>query len=217
MESEKPKSSNSVKILILGDQAVGKSSLLMQFVDGKFTLNMMGTAGVDLKKKIITYKDNTVNLHFYDSAGHDRFRHITKSYYAGSKGIILAYDCTDEKSFSNVSEWISNIKENADSNAELIIVGNKIDLTNEKVVSTEKAKDLGNEYKVEVFECSAKTAENVETAFMKLINNILENKVLSEGILKKPEQPTVSKEPTTLDQKPPVKNNSKKGCCYMCG
>ena len=210
---------NSVKIVIIGDQAVGKSSLLMQFVDKKFTLNMMGTAGVDIKKKVIDYKNNKINLHFYDSAGHDRFRHLLKQYLQGCKGIILAYDITDLNSFNNVSSWIDNIKQNADSKVELIIIGNKVDLTDKKVTS-EDAIELGKKYNVEVIQASAKTGENVDIAFMKIVNNILEkesNDLLNNGNnLKKidDENKTNNKEPIKLNNKD---NKNTGGCCYMCG
>ncbi len=183
MEKEQTKAPQ-VKMLIIGDQAVGKSSLLMRFIDEKFSLSMMGTAGVDMKKKVIENNNQKINFLFYDSAGHDRFRHLTKQHYQGSKGIILAYDVTDKKTFDNVDGWINSIKENADSNAEMIIIGNKIDLT-DRAVTTDDAKELYNKHGIEVFEASAKSGDNVKEAFLKLIDNILKNDKLNQEIIKK--------------------------------
>lgn len=216
-ENDSSKNKGSFKILILGDQAVGKSSLLMRYVDDKFTLNMMGTAGIDCKRKVVEYKNQKVNLIFFDSAGHERFRHITETYYKGSKGIILVYDATDRNSFNNVSGWISNIKEHSGSNAELIIVGNKIDLP-DKAVGEVEMKELSEKYNIKVFEVSAKTGQNVDSAFFTLITNILENKELSEGFIKD----IVSIENTikSTDPKPLNKQGGqkeKKSGCFVCG
>lgn len=216
-ENESNKNKGNFKILILGDQAVGKSSLLMRYVDDKFTLNMMGTAGIDCKRKVVEYKSKKVNLIFFDSAGHERFRHITETYYKGSKGIILVFDATDKNSFNNVSGWISNIKEHSGSNAELIIVGNKIDLP-DKAVSEIEMKELSDKYNIKVFEVSAKTGQNVDTAFFSLITNILENKDLNDGFFKD----VVNIETTikSTDPKPQSKPGSqkeKKGGCFACG
>lgn len=216
-ENDSSKNKGSFKILILGDQAVGKSSLLMRYVDDKFTLNMMGTAGIDCKRKVVEYKKHKVNLIFFDSAGHERFRHITETYYKGSKGIILVYDATDKNSFNNVSGWISNIRENSDSNAELVIVGNKIDLP-DKVVSETEMKELSEKYNIKVFEVSAKTGENVDTAFFSLITNIMENKALSEGFIK--DVVDVGNSVKSTEPKPQNKSGSqkdKKGGCFVCG
>lgn len=212
METEKVTKAPQVKMLIIGDQAVGKSSLLMRFIDDKFSLSMMGTAGVDMKKKVIDYNNNKINFLFYDSAGHIRFRHVTKQFYQGSKGIILAYDLTDKSTFNNVDEWIKSIKENADSTAEMVIIGNKTDLKEERVVSEEDSKALHNKYGIEVFEVSAKTGENVGNAFTKLIDKIMTNPVLSKDLIlsdKKIEAPIQIKNEEKEKPKP------KKAC--LCG
>ena len=211
----------NIKFAIIGDQAVGKSSILMQFVEQRFSLTMMGTAGVDCKKKTIDYNNTKIDLHFYDSAGHDRFRHLITQYLQKCKGVILVYDVTDYNSFRNVNSWIDSIKENTDNKIEYIILGNKIDLNNKKV-SKEDAKELETKFGVNVFEVSAKSGENVEEAIMKLVSKIIEK---NSDILdnknsnsKKPEDdklviPLINNT-TKIKNKENSKNNS---CCYMCG
>jgi Ras-related protein Rab-8A len=220
---------NNIKIIIIGDQAVGKSSLLMRYCEDKFTLNMMGTAGIDFKRKIIDYRKTQINVIFYDSAGHDRFRHIVKQHYQGAKGIILTYDVTDKNSFTNVNEWMNNIKENADSNAEIILIGNKIDLIEHRVVSTEEGLELSKKYEVDLFETSAKIGENTEKAFYSIIVKILENSVLNKEIKFKDfiESENEKKSNNNLSEnnnnnkiniQPNTKTNNKSsGGCFKCG
>jgi Ras-related protein Rab-8A len=165
------KPENQIKLLLLGDQAVGKSSLMMRYSDDIFNLSTMGTAGLDLKRKNIKIENENIKVMIYDTAGHDRYRLIAKSQYKGSEGIILVYDVTDKKSFDNVSYWMNHIKENADTGVEILLVGNKIDIDN-RAVNPEEGEALGIKYSVLFAETSAKTGDNVESAFLKLITNI---------------------------------------------
>lgn len=160
------------KTLLLGDQAVGKSSLMMRYTLDEFNLNIMGTAGVDLKKKNLVINDENVKVMIYDTAGHERFRLIAKSQYKGSHGIVLVYDVTDKKSFDNISFWMNNILEHAETNVEILLVGNKNDKVNEKVVTTEEGEGLAKKFNVPFMETSAKTGENVDAAFLLLNTNI---------------------------------------------
>ena len=171
MEQAK-KSEMQVKLLLLGDQAVGKSSLMMRYTDDEFNLNIMGTAGMDLKKKSITIKDEDIKVMIYDTAGHERFRLIAKTQYKGSKGIILIYDVTDRKSFDNVSYWINHIKENTENGVEILLVGNKIDKLGDRAVPSEEGAAFAQKSNVPFMETSAKTGENVEAAFLQLVTNI---------------------------------------------
>lgn len=193
------KSEMQVKLLLLGDQAVGKSSLMMRYTDDEFNLNIMGTAGMDLKKKNLKFKDEDVKVLIYDTAGHERFRLIAKNQYKGSKGIILIYDVTDKKSFDNVSYWINNIKETIENEVEILLVGNKIDKEG-KAVPTEEGKAFADQHNVSFAETSAKTGENVESAFLQLVTNIYNKE---KALLSKPVAETNSlniqqkKKPTT--------------------
>jgi small GTP-binding protein len=191
---------HSIKILLLGDQAVGKTSVLSRYCLNEFKLTTMGTAGVDLQKKIVNIEGENLKVMIYDTAGHERFRSIAKTQYKGSKGIILLYDVTDKKTYDSVSYWMNNIKEDADSGVEVILVGNKIDLDQDRKISYEMGAELAGKYGVPFVETSAKSGENVEEAFKKIITNIYnkekakENTNTLENIDKrKPDKKTKSK------------------------
>lgn len=220
-----PEKKNTVKIMILGDQAVGKSSLLMRYCEDKFSLNMMGTAGIDFKRKIIDFRSTKINVLFYDSAGHDRFRHLIKQHYHGAKGIILVYDVTDSSSFNNVTEWMKNIKENADGHSEILLIGNKMDLTSERVVSKEQGEEVAKQYdNIKAYETSAKTGENTGEAFLNLVHRILENKSIDKGFKFKDEEEIENKKELIKQEdgkeikSDPKKQKDKKpsgGCCVI--
>lgn len=161
-----------IKLLILGDQAVGKSSLMIRYTDEVFNLNIMGTAGIDLKKKNVVIDGEPIKVMIYDTAGHERFRQIAKTQYKGSKGIVLIYDVTDIKTFDRVSYWIDHIKENADTGVEILLVANKCDKNEERVVNYEDGANLALKFKVPFIETSAKTGENIDKAFLIIINNV---------------------------------------------
>jgi small GTP-binding protein len=179
MEQSK-KSDYQIKLLLLGDQAVGKSSLMIRYTEDIFNLSIMGTAGVDLKRKNIIIDNENVKVMIYDTAGHERFRSIAKTQYKGSKGIILVYDVAEKKSFDRVSTWMDNIKEHLDTDVEILLVGNKIDMKDERIVSSEEGENLAKNFGVSFMETSAKTGENVDTAFMKLIKKIYDKEKLIE-------------------------------------
>lgn len=120
-----------IKLLLLGDTGVGKSSLMYRYADGEFLSGLVGTAGVDHKMKNIEHIGKSVKIQIWDTAGQDRYRQLALSYYKGAAGIILVYDVTDPISFQNISYWLGKIKENGDDQAEIILLGNKIDLIND--------------------------------------------------------------------------------------
>jgi small GTP-binding protein len=175
------KQMKQMKLMILGDQAVGKSSLLLRYTEDTFSLNMMGTAGIDLKKKIVTIDNELVKVMIYDTAGHDRFRQITKVQYKGSKGIILVYDVADRKSFESVSSWMDHINENADDGVEIMLVGNKIDMMEKREVTKEEGIYLAQKFEVPIVETSALSGENVEQAFLTIIQTVYAREKLLEN------------------------------------
>jgi Ras-related protein Rab-1A len=175
MNQNEGKSEMDIKVMLIGDQAVGKSSLMVRYTEDTFYMNMLGTAGIDFKKKIITTDENKIKVTVFDTAGHERFRKINKSYYRNVKGIILVYDITDRQTFENVTVWMNSILENAEKDKllQLLILGNKFDMIEERNVSTEEGKQVAEKYNALFTETSAKTGENVDSAFNMVIEGIL--------------------------------------------
>lgn len=183
MPGVKPKATGAenvdltIKLLVLGDSAVGKSSLLMRYCESKFDSNFVITIGVDFKNKVIQRWGRKVRLQVWDTAGQERFRTITPSYYRTAQGVILAYDITYEKSFDNVKYWLKNLAE-YNNDAAKILVANKVDRANERAVKTEQGQKLAEEYNMVFFETSAKSNVNVDAAFEKIADLVAETQGL---------------------------------------
>ena len=161
------------KILLLGDSSVGKSCLLLRYCDEKFQDLHLATIGLDFRLKTI-YLENKKKLkvQIWDTAGQDRFLAITKNYYRGVNGILLVFDVTSNSSFEHIKNWIEQIKEEANERIIIYLVGNKIDCSNNRVISNEEGKKLSNEFGLKYFETSAKNNENVESTFLELIKEV---------------------------------------------
>ena len=150
-----------MKLIIIGDSGVGKSCFLMRFADDTFTTNHISTIGIDFKIKMIALDGKGIKLQIWDTAGQERFRTITQTYYKGAMGIVLAYDCTDEKSFENVRLWLKQIQLHAKPNVAKVLIGNKCDRADKKVPA-ERGKTLADEYNMAFFETSAKNSINTK-------------------------------------------------------
>jgi len=176
------------KILLIGDSGVGKSCLLLRFADDSWTDTHISTIGVDFKIKTLTIDGKVIKLQIWDTAGQERFRTITSSYYRGAQGIILVYDCTDLESFQNVKQWLGEIDRYACENVNKLLVGNKVDLVDEKVVDAAVAEEFAKSHDIPWMETSAKNATNVEECFIKMArdikNRLTENQ---DSMQKKPE------------------------------
>ncbi|XP_057545433.1 ras-related protein RIC1-like [Amaranthus tricolor] len=160
------------KLLLIGDSGVGKSCLLLRFADDSYVESYISTIGVDFKIRTVEQEGKSIKLQIWDTAGQERFRTITSSYYRGAHGIIIVYDVTDQQSFENVKQWLNEIDRYASDNVVKILVGNKCDLTSNKVVSYETAKAFADEIGIPFLETSAKNSTNVEEAFMTMAAEI---------------------------------------------
>nr|XP_035937862.1 ras-related protein Rab-35 isoform X1 [Halichoerus grypus] len=142
-------------------RGVGKSSLLLRFADNTFSGSYITTIGVDFKIRTVEINGEKVKLQIWDTAGQERFRTITSTYYRGTHGVIVVYDVTSAESFVNVKRWLHEINQNCDDVCR-ILVGNKNDDPERKVVETEDAYKFAGQMGIQLFETSAKENVNVE-------------------------------------------------------
>ncbi|ANB14851.1 Rab family GTPase YPT1 [Sugiyamaella lignohabitans] len=162
------------KLLLIGDSGVGKSCLLLRFADNSYTESYISTIGVDFKIRTIDLDGKTVKLQIWDTAGQERFRTITSSYYRGAHGIIVVYDVTDQDSFNNVKQWFQEIDRYATEGVNKLLVGNKSDIADKKVVEYSVAKEFADSMNIPFLETSAKDSTNVEQAFLTMARQIKE-------------------------------------------
>ncbi|KAG0243449.1 ras family-domain-containing protein [Mortierella sp. GBAus27b] len=161
-----------IKLLLIGDSGVGKSCLLLRFSDDSFTPSFITTIGIDFKIRTIELDGKRIKLQIWDTAGQERFRTITTAYYRGAMGILLVYDVTDERSFSNIRNWFSNIEQHASEGVNKILIGNKCDMPDKKVISKDQGQALADEFGIKFLETSAKSNICVEEAFFSLARDI---------------------------------------------
>eukprot|EP00794_Sanderia_malayensis_P013934 gene13934-15386_t len=163
------------KLLIIGDSGVGKSSILLRFADNMFSGSYITTIGVDFKIRTITVDGEKVKLQIWDTAGQERFRTITSTYYRGTHGVIIVYDVTNADSFVNVKRWLHEIEQNCDV-VNRVLVGNKDDCPELKVVDTQDAQRFAEQMNVQLFETSAKENQNIEEVFNHITKLVLHMK-----------------------------------------
>ena len=161
-----------VKLLMVGDTAVGKTSALMRYVDDEFSTKFMSTIGVDYKDKQVVVDGTSIKLQIWDTAGQERFRTLTTSFYRRTQGILLMYDVTNRASFENVREWVKEIQDNAAPGVARVLFGNQCDRIADKVVSTADGRQLAGQFQMHFFEGSAKRDENIDEAFGCLVREV---------------------------------------------
>lgn len=169
-----------MKLLLVGDSGVGKSCLLLRFVEDKFNPLFITTIGIDFKIRTIESKGKKIKLQVWDTAGQERFRTITTAYYRGAMGIVLIYDVTDARTFENVENWFETVTQHANDDAQIFLVGNKSDDEENRQVSRDQGQQLAQKLNIPFLEASAKTNENVEAIFYELAGVIQENHVDQE-------------------------------------
>lgn len=191
-----------IKVLLIGNSGVGKSCLLLRFCQDEFTPSFISTIGIDFKLRTVDLDGKTAKFQVWDTAGQERFKTITTAYYRSAMGFLLVYDVTDEQSFTDIRTWHANIQEHARDNVEVILVGNKCDMEDKRVVSYDQGKALADELGVPFIETSAKTAASVDDAFLTLARRIKDNMYVNSP-------PSQSKSSVAVGSN----KNSSSSCC----
>ncbi|CAL2046350.1 unnamed protein product [Caenorhabditis brenneri] len=164
------------QILLIGDSGIGKTCMLRRFADDKFDPNYILTIGVDYKARILEISGKSVLVQVWDTAGQERFNTITKNFYHRADAVMLVYDITDVKSFENISKWMYNIDENAKDNIVKMLIGNKCDLKDKRVISRDRGEEMAREYGISFHETSAKSNTNIDASFDGIIREIIVKK-----------------------------------------
>jgi small GTP-binding protein len=165
------------KILLLGDSSVGKTCLMSRYVDDKFEQNHISTIGLDYRLKTMKIGTDNIKIQIWDTAGQDRFKSITRTYYKGANGVLLLYDITSVNSFKNIRNWLHQIRENTDEGLVIVLVGNKSDLEAERQVSFDEGKQTAEEFGIKYFfETSVKNNVNINECFETLFNDLHSNR-----------------------------------------
>ena len=163
------------RYIIVGDMAVGKSCLLLQFTDHKFRHQHELTIGVEFGGKTIEVKNKNIKIQIWDTAGQEAFQAITRTYYKGAIGALLVYDITRRETFTHVTKWLDDVRTNSSKNVTVILIGNKKDLEDKRQVSYEEGEAFAKENGLMFLETSAKTAYNVVESFNLSAQCILNN------------------------------------------
>uniref|UniRef100_A0A8C3KBB9 RAB2A, member RAS oncogene family n=3 Tax=Charadriiformes TaxID=8906 RepID=A0A8C3KBB9_9CHAR len=168
------------KYIIIGDTGVGKSCLLLQFTDKRFQPVHDLTIGVEFGARMITIDGKQIKLQIWDTAGQESFRSITRSYYRGAAGALLVYDITRRDTFNHLTTWLEDARQHSNSNMVIMLIGNKSDLESRREVKKEEGEAFAREHGLIFMETSAKTASNVEEAFINTAKSIYEK--IQEGV-----------------------------------
>ena len=207
-DSESSQNQISLKILIIGDTLVGKTSILLKYVDHIFPEEHIATIGVEYKDKYIIKDNYNIRLQIWDTAGQERFHSITKNIFRGTNGVLFVYDITNRQSFLNIKNWMKDT-ENTDKDIKSVILGNKIDLDEKRAITKDELEELGKKKNFSFLECSAKENININEAFNLLIDELLkgkdEKKIMEMYSRKKKSDLSISTKKTA--------NSKKGGCC----
>ena len=193
-----------LKIMLLGDSTVGKTSILRRYCKNEFSNKYATTIGIDFQFKNMIKFDKRIRLQIWDTAGQERYKVVAKNYFNSSDGFVILYDITNKESFQNVTSWVSQINDIASKAVKFILFGNKNDLEEARIVKKNEGENMAKKYSMLFYETSAKTGENINEGFDFLVNEILKE----DGRLSK-----LSKKSDAVDLTSSKKGNNKRGCC----
>ncbi|MQL81494.1 hypothetical protein Taro_013951 [Colocasia esculenta] len=162
------------KVVLIGDSAVGKSQILARFARNEFSLDSKATIGVEFQTRTLVIQHKSIKAQIWDTAGQERYRAVTSAYYRGALGAMLVYDITKRQTFDHIPRWLEELRGHADKNLVIMLIGNKSDLEDQRVVPTEDAKEFAQKEGLFFLETSALQATNVDTAFTTVLTEIFD-------------------------------------------
>lgn len=160
------------KIVLVGDSGVGKTNLLLRYLKNEFNTQTKATVGVEFGNTKVQIDNALIKAQIWDTAGQERYRSITSAYYKGAHGALIVYDITRKDSFDSVEKWLSDLKNNGEEKMVIMAIGNKCDMVNERVISTEDGEAKAQRNNIAFLETSALNATNVAKAFDELIQKL---------------------------------------------
>ena len=191
---------------MVGDSVVGKTNLIKRFTSDTFSYDSKATVGVEFISKSYVINKKVFKIEIWDTAGQERYKAITSAYYKGAKGCLIVYDTTSQTTFNNIDKWMSEIREKALTNIKVMIIGNKIDLKDKKIIPIEEAMKKSQELQAPIMETSAYDSTNVKEAFYDLIREMYKEVKKNLDIVEESENNEGIQLDTNQEEK-------KKGCC----
>jgi Ras-related protein Rab-11A/Ras-related protein Rab-11B len=200
------------KVVLIGDSGVGKSNLLSRFTRNEFNLESKSTIGVEFATKSIQAEGKTIKAQIWDTAGQERYRAITSAYYRGAVGALLVYDISKHSTFENVERWLKELRDHAEANIVVMLVGNKSDLRHLRAVETDEAMAFSEQHNLAFIETSALDASGVDTAFQRILTEIY--RLMSRrNMAEEAANNTRLTEGQTISLGGGGEEGTKKGCC----
>ena len=170
-----------LKILLIGDTSVGKTSILCKYIDDEFSDTYLSTIGIEFKIKSLIINGKKVLLRIWDTSGQERYRSITQNFYRNANGILFIFDITKKETFDNIKIWLTDSENCEDNKVTKMLIGNKIDLENKRKIDNETIKKFAEKKEMKYFEASAKEGINIDNIFRELAELILFNKSKEEN------------------------------------
>ena len=199
----------SLKILLIGDSQVGKTSLLLKYTEHIFPEEHIATIGVEYKDRFIIRYNYNIRLQIWDTAGQERFHSITKNIYRNANGVLFVYDITNRESFNNIKNWIRDLQ-NVGNDVKAAILGNKLDLESNRAISHEEIEEISKEHNMPFLETSARENINVNEGFDLIVNELFKDKTPAQIVemfsRKNRSDLSISTSKSSVKQK-------KKACC----
>ena len=196
-----------LKLIVLGDSGVGKTNIIKRYINDEFSTDTKATVGVEFFYKTFKINNDILKLEIWDTAGQERYKSITSAYYRGSRGALIVYDITRFSSFESIERWIAEINEKVSGSLKILVIGNKVDLEEERKVNIEEALDKAQSLNVSLLETSALESTNIDKAFKLLLKEMYKEFKKQQNIEKKENKS--KSEGMSLD----VNNKKKKSRC----